>query len=88
MPGISNRIVSFANFYNQLKILVIVVRPFVKQAPDLDYGLYHLPELELWLTAVVTGQQRMLTLPRNLIPSLIYPEVRVCPILNFIFLLD
>jgi hypothetical protein len=30
MPGISNRIVSFANFYNQLKIQVVVVSPFVK----------------------------------------------------------
>jgi hypothetical protein len=31
MPGISNRIVSFANFYNQLKTLVVVISPFVKQ---------------------------------------------------------
>jgi hypothetical protein len=32
-PGISNRIVSFANVYNQLKILVVVVRLFVKRIP-------------------------------------------------------
>jgi hypothetical protein len=32
MPGISNRIVGFANFYNQLKILVVAVSPFVKRA--------------------------------------------------------
>jgi hypothetical protein len=33
MLGISNRIVSFTNFYNQLKILVVAVSPFVKRAP-------------------------------------------------------
>jgi hypothetical protein len=32
MPGISNRTISFAKFFNQLKFLVTVVS-FVKQAP-------------------------------------------------------
>jgi hypothetical protein len=39
MPGISNRIINmikFANFYNQLKCLVEVVSPFVKQAGHLQ----------------------------------------------------
>jgi hypothetical protein len=33
MPGISNRIVSFANFYNDLEILVVVVSSFAKRDP-------------------------------------------------------
>jgi hypothetical protein len=33
MPGISNRIVAFANFYNQLKFLIVVLGPFVKRDP-------------------------------------------------------
>jgi hypothetical protein len=44
---------------------------------DLDYGLYCLPELELGLMVDVTGQQGMLTPPRHLIPSLVFPGVRV-----------
>jgi hypothetical protein len=52
---------------------------------DLDYGSNRLPELELWLTAGVTGRQGMFTTPMHLIPPLVYPEVRVCPILWFVF---
>ena len=33
LPGISNRIAEFANLYNQLKILVVVLGPFVKRVP-------------------------------------------------------
>jgi hypothetical protein len=33
----------------------------------------------------VTGQQGMLTPLRHLIPSLVYSEVRVCPMLKFVF---
>jgi hypothetical protein len=33
MPGISNRIIGIANFYNQLKILAVVSSPFVKRTP-------------------------------------------------------
>jgi hypothetical protein len=33
MPGFLNRIVSFANVYIQLKILVVLESSFVKQAP-------------------------------------------------------
>jgi hypothetical protein len=40
MPGISNRIVKFAKFYNQLKILVVVVSPFVKRAPRTFLAVY------------------------------------------------
>jgi hypothetical protein len=36
--------------------------------------------------AGVTGRQGMLTPPRHLIPSLVHPEVLVCPILKRIFL--
>jgi hypothetical protein len=36
------------------------------------------------LMAGVTGRQGMLTPPKHLIPPLVYPEVRVCPILKFV----
>jgi hypothetical protein len=52
---------------------------------DLDYGSYRLPELGSGLTAGVTGRQGKFTPPRHLIPPLVYPEVRVCPILKFAF---
>jgi hypothetical protein len=42
---------------------------------DLDYGSYLLPNLEIGLTAGVTGRQGMLTPPWHLIPPLIYSEV-------------
>jgi hypothetical protein len=51
---------------------------------DLDNGLYHLPELQLGLTKGVTGWRGMLTLLRQLITPLVYPEVRVCPIFTFV----
>jgi hypothetical protein len=35
--------------------------------------------------AGVIGQQRMLTPPRHLIPPLVYPDVRVYPILKSVF---
>jgi hypothetical protein len=38
MQGSWKRIVSFANFYNQLKIPVLVISSFVKWAPE-AYGL-------------------------------------------------
>jgi hypothetical protein len=41
-------------------------------------------QLELGLIAGVTGRQGMLTPPRHLIPPLVYPEVRVCPIPKFV----
>jgi hypothetical protein len=44
-----------------------------------------LPDLETGLTAGVTGRQGMFTAPRNLIPPLVYPKVRICPILKFVF---
>jgi hypothetical protein len=37
------------------------------------------------LTAGVTCQQGMPTPPRHLIPYMVYPEVRVCPIRKFVF---
>jgi hypothetical protein len=37
--------------------------------------------IQTGVTADVTGRQGMLTPPRHLIPPLVYPEVRVCPIL-------
>ena len=43
--------------------------------------------MEMRLTAGVTGQQRML-IPRHLIPLLVYPGVRVCPIIEFVLLLS
>jgi hypothetical protein len=55
---------------------------------DLDYGWYRLSNVEIGLTAGVTGQQRMLTPPWHLIPPLIYSEVRVRPFSDLYFLLD
>jgi hypothetical protein len=52
---------------------------------DLDYGSYRLPDLEIQITAAVTVSQGILTPPRHLIPPLVYPGVRVCPILWFVF---
>jgi hypothetical protein len=49
------------------------------------YGRYN---VEIGLTAGVTGQQGMLTPPWHLIPSLIYSEVRVRPFSDLYFLLD
>jgi hypothetical protein len=55
---------------------------------DLDYGWYRLSNVEIGLTAGVTGQQGMLTPPWHLIPPLIYSEVRVRPFSDLYFLLD
>ena len=45
---------------------------------DIDYGSYRLSNLEIRLTAGVTGQQGiMFTPPWHLIPPLVYSEVRV-----------
>jgi hypothetical protein len=44
---------------------------------DLDYGSYRLSNVEIGLTAGVTGQQGMLTPPWHLIPPLVFPRVRV-----------
>ena len=38
-----------------------------------DYGLLHLTVLDYWIPAGVTGQQGMLTPPRHLISTLVYP---------------
>jgi hypothetical protein len=40
---------------------------------------------EMGLTASVAGRQGMLTPPWHLIPPLVYSDVRVCPILKFVF---
>jgi hypothetical protein len=50
---------------------------------DLDYVLSN---VEIGLTAGVTGQQRMITPPWHLIPSLIYSGVRVRPFSDLYFL--
>jgi hypothetical protein len=55
---------------------------------DLDYGLYCLPDLEIRLMAGVNSWHRLFTLPRHLIPPLIYSEVRVCPFSDSYFLRD
>jgi hypothetical protein len=39
---------------------------------ELDYGAFHLSNMEIGLTAGVTGQQRVLAPPWHLIPPLIY----------------
>jgi hypothetical protein len=55
---------------------------------DLDYGSYRLSNVEIRLTAGVTGQQRMLNLPWHLIPPLIYSEVRIRSFSDLYFLYD
>jgi hypothetical protein len=47
MPGISNRIFNFANVYNKLKILVVVLSPFMKQAPG-----FHISDWRITLPGV------------------------------------
>jgi hypothetical protein len=47
-----------------------------------------LPDLDLGFRVGVTSRQGMRTPPRHLIPPLICPEVRVCPILWLFFLWD
>jgi hypothetical protein len=44
---------------------------------DLDYGSYNLTNLEIGLTANMTGRQGMLNTPRYLITPLIFPGVHV-----------
>jgi hypothetical protein len=51
---------------------------------DLDYGSYHLPNLEIGLTAGVTGREVMFTPPRHLIPPMVYSEVLVRPLSDYI----
>ncbi|XP_056014338.1 uncharacterized protein LOC125676081 isoform X2 [Ostrea edulis] len=43
-------------------------------------------EVDMVLTAGVTSRHMMLIPPRHLIPLLVYPGVRVCPTLDFVFL--
>jgi hypothetical protein len=50
---------------------------------DLDYCSYHLPELADGGCDQSTG---VLTPPIHLIPPLVYPEARGCPILKYIFM--
>ena len=50
-----------------------------------DYGLLRLPDLDYWFTAGVTGQQGMLTPPWHVFPHIVYPDVRVCRALIFVF---
>ena len=52
---------------------------------DFDNGLLHIPDLDYWVTADVTGQQGMLTPPRHLIPPLIYIEGSVFAIQSFLW---
>jgi hypothetical protein len=44
---------------------------------DLDYGSYCLPDLEIGLRAGVPGREGMLTIPRHLIPPLVFQGVSV-----------
>jgi hypothetical protein len=75
MPGISNRNVNFANFYNQLKIRVKVLSPFVKQGPGVgsEYGvnvesnmsisvseMSSVPRFLMWSTCLRTMQSLFL----------------------------
>jgi hypothetical protein len=53
-----------------------------------DYGLFCVLDLEKDLTADVTCRQRMFTLPRYLIPPLVYIGVRACLFSDLYFLQD
>lgn len=48
---------------------------------DFDCGLHRLSDQDTALMARDTGQQEMLTPPRNLIPPMVYPGSRVCQLL-------
>jgi hypothetical protein len=48
---------------------------------DLDHDLYRITDLEIGLTAVVTGRQGEITPLWHLTPPLVYPEIHVCHIL-------
>jgi hypothetical protein len=89
-----------AKFYGRYKDLICPYNLFVgphavccvsyqllshSRHTDLDCGSYRLSNLEIQLTAGVTGQQGMLIPPWHLIPPLIYSEARVTPILWFVF---
>jgi hypothetical protein len=87
MSGVST--ISFTGSFSQMlrllqrSILVCQYNlPLGQMLSDVP-GLMCLPELELGLTAGVTGRQGMFTPSSHLIPPLVYPEVRVCPILWF-----
>jgi hypothetical protein len=62
---------------------ISIIKPFLTHWSWLWFVL--LPDLEIGFTADVTGRQGMLTPPWHLIPLLVYPEVRVFPILWFVF---
>jgi hypothetical protein len=55
---------------------------------DLDYGSNRLPELELLLTAGVTGRQGMLTPPKHLTPPLVCPQRSVLALLPDLYFLQ
>jgi hypothetical protein len=55
------------------------IKPFLVHCSYLCF--VPLPKLELGLMVGVTGRQGFLTPPRQLIPPLVYSEVRVCPFL-------
>jgi hypothetical protein len=77
-------------------ILTVDFSVYLTERTDFDCGLFCLPNLDtlilttdlyVWNGAQMgaTGQQGMFTPPRHLISPLVYPEVRVCPILKFVF---
>jgi hypothetical protein len=56
-----------------LMCFITFLRPF--WPTDFDYELLRLPDLEIELTAGVTGQRWVLTFPKHLIPPLVCPRV-------------
>jgi hypothetical protein len=61
-----------------------IVKPVLTTDPD--YGSYRLHDLEIVLTAGVTGRQGMFTPPGHLATSLVYPEVHVSSFYDLYFL--
>jgi hypothetical protein len=52
---------------------------------NLDYGSYHLANLEIGITLGVTSQQGMLIPPWPLVPSLVFPGVHVtCGLFHYL----
>jgi hypothetical protein len=71
---------AFRKFYDRYNDLIIaIVKPFLTQWSWLRF--YRLPDLDFWLMVDVTGRRGMLPPSKHLFSPLVYPEIRVPPIL-------
>jgi hypothetical protein len=80
-------------YLNWTLILTGFFPVYLIRCTDFDRGLFRLLNLdtliltfEIGHAAGATGRQEMLIPPRHMILPLLYQEVRVCPVLKFVFL--